>query len=84
MTQHPKIYVAGHRGMVGSAIVRQLLALVSSVTSSADRDPPAVAALDRGLAQVVLASVMWCAWGADREADQTIGEIDRAAVQKYR
>lgn len=26
MTQHPKIYVAGHRGMVGSSIVRQLLA----------------------------------------------------------
>jgi len=26
VTQHPKIYVAGHRGMVGSAIVRQLLA----------------------------------------------------------
>ena len=26
MTQAPKIYVAGHRGMVGSAIVRQLLA----------------------------------------------------------
>jgi GDP-L-fucose synthase len=26
MTQYPKIYVAGHRGMVGSAIVRQLLA----------------------------------------------------------
>jgi GDP-L-fucose synthase len=26
MTPHPKIYVAGHRGMVGSAIVRQLLA----------------------------------------------------------
>jgi GDP-L-fucose synthase len=26
MTQSPKIYVAGHRGMVGSAIVRQLLA----------------------------------------------------------
>jgi GDP-L-fucose synthase len=26
MTQHPNIYVAGHRGMVGSAIVRQLLA----------------------------------------------------------
>lgn len=26
MTQHPKIYVAGHRGMVGSAIVRKLLA----------------------------------------------------------
>ena len=26
MTEHPKIYVAGHRGMVGSAIVRQLLA----------------------------------------------------------
>ena len=26
MTQHPKIYVAGHRGMVGSAIVRQMLA----------------------------------------------------------
>jgi len=26
MTQHPKIYVAGHRGMVGSAIVRQLVA----------------------------------------------------------
>ena len=26
MTKHPKIYVAGHRGMVGSAIVRQLLA----------------------------------------------------------
>jgi GDP-L-fucose synthase len=26
MSQHPKIYVAGHRGMVGSAIVRQLLA----------------------------------------------------------
>ena len=26
MTQHPKIYVAGHRGLVGSAIVRQLLA----------------------------------------------------------
>lgn len=26
MTLHPKIYVAGHRGMVGSAIVRQLLA----------------------------------------------------------
>lgn len=26
MTQHSKIYVAGHRGMVGSAIVRQLLA----------------------------------------------------------
>ena len=25
MNQHPKIYVAGHRGMVGSAIVRQLL-----------------------------------------------------------
>ena len=25
MIQHPKIYVAGHRGMVGSAIVRQLL-----------------------------------------------------------
>ena len=24
MTQHPKIYVAGHRGMVGSAIVRHL------------------------------------------------------------
>ncbi len=24
MTQYPKIYVAGHRGMVGSAIVRQL------------------------------------------------------------
>ena len=26
MTPHPKIYVAGHNGMVGSAIVRQLLA----------------------------------------------------------
>ena len=26
MTQHTKIYVAGHRGMVGSAIVRHLLA----------------------------------------------------------
>ena len=26
MSEHPKIYVAGHRGMVGSAIVRQLLA----------------------------------------------------------
>jgi GDP-L-fucose synthase len=26
MSQEPKIYVAGHRGMVGSAIVRQLLA----------------------------------------------------------
>jgi GDP-L-fucose synthase len=26
MTRHPKVYVAGHRGMVGSAIVRQLLA----------------------------------------------------------
>ena len=26
MTQHSKIYVAGHRGMVGSSIVRQLLA----------------------------------------------------------
>jgi GDP-L-fucose synthase len=26
MSQHPKIYVAGHRGMVGSAIVRHLLA----------------------------------------------------------
>lgn len=26
MTQYPKIYVAGHRGMVGSAIVRQLQA----------------------------------------------------------
>ena len=26
MSVHPKIYVAGHRGMVGSAIVRQLLA----------------------------------------------------------
>ena len=26
MTQHQKIYVAGHRGLVGSAIVRQLLA----------------------------------------------------------
>jgi GDP-L-fucose synthase len=26
MSLHPKIYVAGHRGMVGSAIVRQLLA----------------------------------------------------------
>ncbi len=26
MTLYPKIYVAGHRGMVGSAIVRQLLA----------------------------------------------------------
>ena len=26
MSQHPKIYVAGHLGMVGSAIVRQLLA----------------------------------------------------------
>jgi GDP-L-fucose synthase len=26
MTQHPKIYVAGHRGMVGSALVRRLQA----------------------------------------------------------
>lgn len=26
MSQTPKIYIAGHRGMVGSAIVRQLLA----------------------------------------------------------
>ena len=26
MNQHPKIYIAGHRGMVGSAIVRRLLA----------------------------------------------------------
>jgi GDP-L-fucose synthase len=26
MSKHPKIYVAGHRGMVGSAILRQLLA----------------------------------------------------------
>ena len=26
MTQKPKIYIAGHRGMVGSAILRQLLA----------------------------------------------------------
>jgi GDP-L-fucose synthase len=26
MTQHPKIYVAGHRGMVGSALVRHFLA----------------------------------------------------------
>ena len=31
MTQHPKIYVAGHRGMVGSAIIRQLLAQVHPV-----------------------------------------------------
>lgn len=27
MKHHPKIYVAGHRGMVGSAIVRQLLSM---------------------------------------------------------
>eukprot|EP01136_Pigoraptor_vietnamica_P001131 Opistho-1_new@27370 len=26
MNAHPKIYVAGHRGLVGSAIVRQLVA----------------------------------------------------------
>ncbi len=26
MSQEPKIYVAGHRGMVGSVIVRHLLA----------------------------------------------------------
>jgi len=26
MTSAPKVYVAGHKGMVGSAIVRQLMA----------------------------------------------------------
>ena len=30
MTQEFKIYVAGHRGMVGSAIVRHLLVLVQA------------------------------------------------------
>jgi GDP-L-fucose synthase len=33
MSQEPKIYVAGHRGMVGSAIVRQLLAQGVAQTS---------------------------------------------------
>lgn len=37
MTQHPKIYVAGHRGMVGSAIVRHLLANGHSVESIVTR-----------------------------------------------
>jgi GDP-L-fucose synthase len=37
MTQHPKIYVAGHRGMVGSAIVRQLLAQGHSTESIVTR-----------------------------------------------
>ena len=32
MTQHPKIYVAGHRGMVGSAIVRHLQALAPNTS----------------------------------------------------
>jgi GDP-L-fucose synthase len=33
MQTHPKIYVAGHRGMVGSAIVRQLKSIGHSVDS---------------------------------------------------
>jgi GDP-L-fucose synthase len=37
MNQYPRIYVAGHRGMVGSAIVRQLLALGHPVDRSITR-----------------------------------------------
>lgn len=37
MTQHAKIYVAGHRGMVGSAIVRHLLAQGCPVESIVTR-----------------------------------------------
>jgi GDP-L-fucose synthase len=38
MSHSPKIYVAGHRGMVGSAIVRQLLALGQSAQSIVTRN----------------------------------------------
>jgi GDP-L-fucose synthase len=38
MSHSPKVYVAGHRGMVGSAIVRQLLALGHSAKSIVTRN----------------------------------------------
>jgi len=37
MISQPKIYVAGHRGMVGSAIVRQLLKQGHSAQSMVTR-----------------------------------------------
>ena len=38
MTPQPKIYVAGHRGMVGSAIVRQLQAMDCHVAGAPRND----------------------------------------------
>ena len=38
MTPQPKIYVAGHRGMVGSAIVRQLQAMDCHVAGAPCND----------------------------------------------
>ena len=38
MTPQPKIYVAGHRGMVGSAIVRQLRAIDCHVAGAPRND----------------------------------------------
>jgi len=38
MTPQPKIYVAGHRGMVGSAIVRQLQAIDCHVAGAPRND----------------------------------------------
>ena len=37
MTATPKIYVAGHRGMVGSAIIRQLTTLPSPASGGGVR-----------------------------------------------
>jgi GDP-L-fucose synthase len=61
MTQHPKIYVAGHRGMVGSAIVRHILANGHPVESIVTRTH---AELDLTNQAAV------CAFFADEKPDQ--------------
>ena len=54
MSNVQKIYVAGHRGMVGSAIVRQLQALDSVITGSDPQSMSAVTILTRTHAELDL------------------------------
>jgi GDP-L-fucose synthase len=60
MTQHPKIYVAGHRGMVGSAIVRHLLA----------NGHPVESVVTRTHAELDLTNQAFCAFFAAEKPDQ--------------
>ena len=81
MSNSPKIYVAGHRGMVGSAIVRQLLAQGHSPENIVARMHSELDLTDQAQVKPHKRR-LWKRYHRQRIGDT--GEPDRGTPRRYR